>query len=91
MQITDVRIRFALGEGKLKGYATVTFDDCFVVNNIKILDGVNGFFLAMPSRETSKGERRDVAHPINSEFRAELQAKVIEAFNAANRGSDAEV
>lgn len=82
MQITDVRIRLSTGDGKLKGYAAVTFDDCFAVHNIKILDGTNGIFLAMPSRETGKGERRDVAHPINGEFRAELQARVIEAYNA---------
>ncbi|MDR2509745.1 MAG: septation regulator SpoVG [Spirochaetaceae bacterium] len=83
MQITDVRIRLALGEGKLKGYAAVTFDNCFAVHNIKILDGVNGLFLAMPSRETAKGEKRDVAHPINGEFRAELQTKVVEAYHTA--------
>ena len=83
MQITDVRIRLASGEGKLKAYAAVTFDDCFVVHNIKVLDGVEGFFLAMPNRSTGRGERRDVAHPINAGFRAELQAKVVAAYNLA--------
>ncbi|MDR2510621.1 MAG: septation regulator SpoVG [Spirochaetaceae bacterium] len=82
MQVTDVRIRIAAGESKLKAYAAVTFDGCFVVHNIKVLDGANGLFLAMPTRENAKGERRDVAHPINAEFRTELQAKVIEAYNA---------
>jgi stage V sporulation protein G len=82
MQITDVRISLASGEGKLKGYAAVTFDNCFAVHGIKLLEGTNGFFLAMPSREAKKGEKRDIAHPINAEFRAELEAKVVEAYRA---------
>lgn len=87
MQITDVRIRIAQPEGKLKGYAAVTFDNCFAVHNIKILDGPNGFFLAMPSRETPKGGRRDIAHPINAQFRSELEARVIDAFHEAKAAS----
>ena len=56
MQITDVRIRKVEGEGKLKAYVTVTFDDCFVVHNVKIIEGTSGLFIAMPSRKTSSGE-----------------------------------
>ena len=90
MQITDVRISLASGEGKLKGYAAVTFDDCFAVHGIKLLEGVNGYFLAMPSREAKRGEKRDVAHPINAEFRAELEAKVIQAYRDTVDAADAQ-
>ncbi|GMO29802.1 MAG: septation regulator SpoVG [Spirochaetaceae bacterium] len=83
MQITDVRVRVTQTGGKLRGYAAVTFDNCFAVHNIKILEGANGLFLAMPSRETTRGDRRDVAHPINNEFRDELETKVLDVFHEA--------
>jgi stage V sporulation protein G len=82
MQVTDIRVRKVSGEGKLKAYVTVTFDDCFVVHNVKIIDGNNGVFIAMPSRKTKSGEYKDVAHPIHPEFRTELQSKVLEKYNS---------
>jgi stage V sporulation protein G len=85
MKITDIRIRKVSGEGKLKAYVTVTFDDCFVVHNVKIIEGKNGAFVAMPSRKTSSGEYKDVAHPINPEFRAELQRDILNQYES---GSD---
>lgn len=81
MEITDIRIRRVGAEGKLKAYVTVTFDDCFVVHNVKVIEGKNGAFIAMPSRKTKVGDYKDVAHPINSDFRNLLQAKILEAFN----------
>lgn len=83
MQISDVRVRKVQGEGKLKAYVTVTFDNCFVVHNIKVIEGRSGTFIAMPSRRTKSGEYKDVAHPINSEFRLDLQSKVLQAFETA--------
>ncbi len=80
MKITDIRIRRVGADGKLKAYVTVTFDDCFVVHNIKVIEGKNGAFIAMPSRKTKTGEYKDVAHPINSDFRAELQTDILEAY-----------
>ncbi len=80
MKITDIRIRRVGADGKLKAYVTVTFDDCFVVHNIKVIEGKNGAFIAMPSRKTKTGEYKDVAHPINSDFRAELQNNILEAY-----------
>ncbi|MDR2782566.1 MAG: septation regulator SpoVG [Treponema sp.] len=80
MKITDIRIRKVSGEGKLKAYVTVTFDDCFVVHNVKIIEGRSGAFVAMPSRKTSSGEYKDVAHPINPEFRAELQKEILNKY-----------
>ncbi|MCR5494157.1 MAG: septation regulator SpoVG [Treponema sp.] len=84
MQITELRIRKVEEEGKLKAYVTVTFDNCFVVHNVKIIEGQNGLFIAMPSRKTSNGEYKDVAHPISPDFRAELQNKILEEFNAGH-------
>ena len=64
MNITDVRLRKVGEEGKLKAIASVTFDDEFVVHDIKVIDGQNGLFIAMPSRKIGNGEFRDVAHPL---------------------------
>ncbi|MFP4179994.1 MAG: septation regulator SpoVG [Spirochaetaceae bacterium] len=80
MEITDIRIRKVSAEGKLKAYVTVTFDDCFVVHNVKIIEGKNGAFIAMPSRKTKKGEYKDVAHPINSSFRGLLQERILQEY-----------
>jgi len=80
MDITDIRIRKVGTEGKLKAYVTVTFDDCFVVHNVKIIEGKNGAFIAMPSRKTKKGEYKDVAHPINSDFRGMLQDRILQEY-----------
>ncbi len=81
MQITDIRVRRVSSEGKLKAYVTVTFDDCFVVHNVKVIEGKSGIFIAMPSRKTKTGEYKDVAHPINSDFRNELQEKILMAYD----------
>ena len=80
MDITDIRIRKVEADGKLKAYVTVTFDDCFVVHNVKIIEGKSGTFIAMPSRKTKTGEYKDVAHPINSDFRQILQERILHAF-----------
>jgi stage V sporulation protein G len=82
MEITDIRVRKVADEGKLKAYVTVTFDDCFVVHNVKIIEGKSGVFIAMPSRKTRAGEYKDVAHPIHPEFRAELQNKILEKYES---------
>jgi stage V sporulation protein G len=82
MEITDIRIRRVDSEGKLKAYVTVTFDHCFVVHNVKVIEGRSGVFIAMPSRRTKTGEYKDVAHPINSDFRAELQDRILRAYES---------
>ena len=84
MQITDIRIRKVNSEGKLKAYVTVTFDDCFVVHNVKVIEGKTGVFIAMPSRKTKTGEYKDVAHPIHSEFRNLLQERILDAYAVAD-------
>jgi stage V sporulation protein G len=85
MEITDIRIRRVTTEGKLKAYVTVTFDDCFVVHNVKIIEGKNGVFIAMPSRKTRNGEYKDIAHPIRPDFRSRLQERILEAFARPRR------
>ena len=88
MEITDIRVRKVAGEGKLKAYVTVTFDDCFVIHNVKIIEGKSGVFIAMPSRKTRVGEYKDVAHPINPEFRAELQKKILDKYDMGSCADD---
>jgi len=89
MRITDIRIRRVASEGKLKAYVTVTFDDSFVVHNVKVIEGKSGVFIAMPSRKTKTGEYKDIAHPINSDFRTELQSMILDKY--ASLPLDAEV
>ena len=84
MEVTEVRIRKVEAEGKLKAYVTVTFDNCFVVHNVKIIEGKTGLFIAMPSRKTANGEYKDVAHPISPEFRNALQDKILAEYNAGH-------
>jgi stage V sporulation protein G len=88
MEITDIRVRRVSTEGKLRAYVTVTFDNVFVVHNVKVIEGKNGAFIAMPSRKTKSGEYKDVAHPINSEFRNMLQEKILEEFHNTPAESD---
>ena len=82
LKISDVRIRFVKKDlSKLKAVASVTFDDCFVVHVIKVLSGSDGLFIAMPSRRTSDGEFKDIAHPLNTETREELKDAILAAYN----------
>ena len=76
VEVTDVRIRKIYEEGKMKAIVSVTFNDQFVVHDIKIIDGENGLFIAMPSRKIGEGEFRDIAHPINSDTREMIQDAV---------------
>jgi len=80
MDITDIRIRRVFDEGKLRAYVTVTFDQCFVIHNIKVIEGRTGMFIAMPSRKTKAGDYKDVAHPICPEFRARLQDSIVATY-----------
>ena len=67
-------------EGKMKAIVSVTFDDEFVVHDIKIIEGLNGLFIAMPSRKMADGEFRDIAHPINSETRNKIQEAIFKKY-----------
>lgn len=81
MNITDVRIKKFNGENRLKAIAAITIDDCFVVHELRVIDGKDGLFVAMPSRKMPNGEFKDVAHPINQETRNHIEGVVIEAYH----------
>ena len=80
MNITDIRIRKIDSEGKMKAVLSVTFDNEFVVHDIKVIESQNGLFIAMPSRKTPDGEFKDIAHPINSATREMLQNAILEKY-----------
>lgn len=80
MNITDVRVRKAAKEGKMKAVVSITIDDEFVVHDIKVIDGEKGLFIAMPSRKAADGEYRDIAHPINSDTRERIQKIILKKF-----------
>ena len=81
MEITDVRIRKISDDGKMKAVASVTFDDEFVVHDIKVIDGQNGLFVAMPSRKMGEGDFRDIAHPLVSEMRNRIKDAIFAAYD----------
>jgi len=80
MNITDIRIRKINATGKMKAIVSVTFDDMFVIHDMKIIEGASGLFIAMPSRKTPSGEYKDIAHPINSETRDMIQRVILEEY-----------
>lgn len=79
MEVTEVRV-FPVSEDKLKAYVTITFDDCFVVRDVKVINGNNGLFVAMPSKKRKDGSFKDMAHPLNNETRRMIESKVLEAY-----------
>ncbi len=83
MQITDVRVRKVAKEGKMKAVVSITIDDEFAIHDIKVIEGEKGLFIAMPSRKTTDGEYRDIAHPINSETRDRIQKLILEKYDEA--------
>ncbi len=80
MQITDVRLRKVISEGRMKAIASITIDGEFVVHDIRVIDGNNGMFVAMPSKKTPDGEFRDIAHPISSGTRQKIQEAVLQEY-----------
>ena len=82
MQITDVRLRKVNSENRMKAVASVTFDNEFVVHDIKVIESQDGLFIAMPSRKTPNGDFKDIAHPINPETREKIQKAILEAYEA---------
>jgi len=88
MNITDVKI-FLRPSDQLKAFANIVFDDAFIIKNIKIIEGKNGLFVAMPSQKGKNGEYRDIAHPLNTETRNEIEKLVLDAYNEALRQPEA--
>ena len=82
MQITDIKIRKFFDEGPMKAVVSVTFNNCLAVHDVKVIYARERFFIVMPSRKNPDGTYRDIVHPINSDFRAELERTVIDAYHA---------
>jgi stage V sporulation protein G len=78
--VTDVRIRRLIQEGKMRAIVSITLNDKFVVHDVRVIEGNNGLFVAMPSKRTPSGEFRDIAHPINVEARQVIQNSVLDAY-----------
>ena len=83
MKITDIKIRKINAAGRMKAVVSVTFDDEFVVHDIKVIEGADKLFVAMPSRKTPEGDFRDIAHPINSGTRDVIQSEIIKKYEEA--------
>jgi stage V sporulation protein G len=82
MQITDVRIRLVnKDDNKLKAVASITFDECFVVHDVKVIEGNDGAFIAMPSRKTNDGEYKDIAHPLETSTREIIKTAILDAYS----------
>lgn len=80
MKVTDVRIRRFNQEGKMRAIVSVTLNDQFVVHDVRVIEGNNGYFVAMPSKRTPNGEFKDIAHPINTDARQEIQQAILDAY-----------
>lgn len=86
MNITDVRIRLvSKADSKLKAFASFTIDEAFVVHDIKIIEGNNGNFIAMPSRQTPDGEYKDIVHPLNTETREKISSVILAEYEKAKQ------
>ena len=90
MNITDVRVRRVSKEGKMKAVVYITIDNEFAVHDIKVIEGEKGLFIAMPSRKAADGEYRDIAHPINSQTRNELQNLILTKYEETVAEEEAE-
>ncbi len=80
MEVTEVRV-FPVQEERLKAYVAITFDHCFVVRDLKVINGNNGLFVAMPSKKRKDGTYRDTAHPLNSETRQRIESVILAEYN----------
>ena len=83
MEITDIRVRKINAEGKMKAVVSVTFDSAIVVHDIKIIEGQDKLFIAMPSRKTADGEFKDIAHPINAQMREYMENAILAKYEEA--------
>ncbi|MCK4352581.1 septation regulator SpoVG [candidate division WOR-3 bacterium] len=87
MEVTGVRITLR-DDPKLKAFASITFDDCFVVRDLKVIDGTNGLFVAMPSRKLGDGSFKDIAHPLNNETRQKISERVLEEYKKTLKSTE---
>lgn len=83
MEITDIRVRKITSEGKMKAIVSVTLDEMLVIHDIKVIEGVEKMFVAMPSRKNAEGEYKDIVHPITSQLRETLQTAILAKYEEA--------
>jgi stage V sporulation protein G len=89
MNISDVRVRIVKNDtSKIKASASITIDDCFVVHDIKVIEGTEGYFIAMPSRKTPDNQFKDIVHPLNTETRERIRDIVLKAFEEAKKDAE---
>jgi len=91
VEITKVEIRPMRDEGNLKAFCSVIFNDVFIVHSVKVIRGRDGLFVAMPSQEVGNGEYRDIAHPIDNDFRLQLEKAVLDRYHEVVGQLDPEV
>lgn len=84
MQITEVKVYPVKENGRLKAYATIVFDNNFIIRDLKIIEGDKGFFVSMPSRRRKDGSFRDIVHPLNSDTRTMIENMVVEEYKRSN-------
>ena len=84
MEITDIRVRKISTEGKMKAVVSITFDNALVIHDIKVIEGQEKLFIAMPSRKTPDGEFKDIAHPINSQMREIIEKAILDKYESAS-------
>ncbi len=87
MQVTDIRFRKMIQDSKMKAIASITLNETFVVHDVRVIEGSNGLFVAMPSKRTPNGDYRDIAHPIVAETREIIQQAVLKAYEQEINGS----
>lgn len=80
MEITEVKVYLAKDDGRLKAYATIVFDNSFIIRDLKVIEGDKGLFVSMPSRKRKDGSFRDIVHPLNAETRREIEGKIVEEY-----------
>ena len=88
MKITDIKIRKILNDNKIKAIVSVTLDNCLAIHDLRVVEGNERIFVATPSRRSADGTYRDIVHPINAQFRGELEQQVLERYNSAIAESD---
>ena len=90
MKISDIRVRLlAKDDNKMRATASFTIENCFVIHEIRIIEGSKGMFIAMPSRKTASGDYKDICHPIDTATRASIEAQILEAYDRAVAMADA--
>lgn len=90
MEITDIRVRKIASDGKMKAIVSVTLDNMLVIHDIKVIEGVEKMFVAMPSRKNAEGEYKDIVHPITSQLRETLQSAILAKYEEALKEQPAE-